>query len=259
MVAGDVLDPPPVQGVPDAKLVGVPAATAQPGPAEEAVDQAAGPPSQTPRVPATVAADAFDDRPQLLGRRVDQRLALVDVERATSPVGVAGQRVAGRAGGCGRRPGRGHLPVMDPLQGQLDGRTEGREPAGRVRDVGRDVMFLADDLVDEAFHQRPGDAVRNRCHQAHPVARQGRGQQGQRRDASRFQAGDLRVGRHHLPVGQDLRATDVEAAADAGGHRGRPHEIAQDVSNRDGLDPGVDPAGSDHDRKTFGEVAEHLE
>src|SRR5674476_863764 len=31
-------------------------------------------------------------------------------------------------------------------------------------------MFLADDLVDEALHQGPGDAFGNGRHQAHPVA-----------------------------------------------------------------------------------------
>ena len=72
---------------------------------------------------------------------------------------------------------------MDTFEGQLDPWPESRQPAHGVRDIRRDVVLLADHLVDEALHQGPGDAVRDGGHQAHPVTRQGGGQQRQRGDA----------------------------------------------------------------------------
>ena len=44
----DLLDPPPVKGVPDGQVEGVAATAAQPWAAEEAVKQTAGPPAQSP-------------------------------------------------------------------------------------------------------------------------------------------------------------------------------------------------------------------
>ena len=74
-------------------------------------------------------------------------LALVDVQRAAGPVGVARQRVARRAGGRGGGPRVVTSAVVDSLQRQLDGAFETDQPSVGVRNVRRDVVLLADDLV----------------------------------------------------------------------------------------------------------------
>ena len=57
------------------------------------------------------------DPPQRGRRRRPPRAARRSVvEAAAGPVGVGGQRVAGRAGHRGRRPAGGHVGVPDPLQ-----------------------------------------------------------------------------------------------------------------------------------------------
>ena len=43
------------------------------------------------------------------------------------------------------------------------------------------------------------------------------------------------------------------------GSVGAAHQVAQDVADRDRLDPGAHPAGGDHHRQPLGEVAQHLE
>ena len=255
----DVLDPPPVQRVSDEQADGVTASSAKSRSSEQTVEQAPGPPSKSPGVPAVSATDAFDHGPQLLSGGIDVAFAFVDVEGAPGPVRVGGQRVARGAGGGGGGPGCGDPVVVDAATRQLDGALEAGEPTLGVWDVCRDVVLLADDLVDEALHQGPGDAAGNGRDQTHPVTRQRWSQQRKGCDTARFQTGGLRVRGHHLPVGQDVRSADVESAVHFGGHGRRSHEVAQDVAHRDGLDPGVHPAGGDHDRQSLGEIAEHLE
>ena len=78
-------------------------------------------------------------------------------------------------------------------------------------------------------------------------------------DGPRRQLRDPGEALHHLPVGQHVRAADVEAAADLWRDRRGTDQVAQHVADRDRLDPGVQPARHDHRRQPLGQVAEHLE
>ena len=255
----DLLDPPPVDGVADPQVVRVAPASQQPGAAAEDVEPAADLPGQRPRVPAVGAADALDHRPQRLRAGSHGGGPLVDVEAAAGPVRVARHGIGGRARRRRGGPAGRDVGVADPLQRQLDGAIEPDQSLRRVGDVADDVPVLDHHLVDEALDERAGDAVRDRCHDADPVGRQPRRQQGDRDDEPVGEPGDRGVALHHLAVGEDLGAADVERAVDVGGHRRAADEVPQHVADRDGLDAGADPARGDHHGEALGEVAQHLE
>ena len=69
----------------------------------------------------------------------------------------------------------------------------------------------------------------------------------------------LRVPEHHLAVGEDVGAADLDDPTGAcrGVEAGR--KVLEHVADRDGLHARVDPARADHHRQTFGEIADHLE
>lgn len=255
----DLLHPPEVQRVAHPQPPGVAAAPAQSDPAGQPVQPAAHGPRQGEGVPAVLPADALDDVPQR--RRLHLRLArpYVGVEAAARPVGVGGQRVAGRAGCPGRRPAGGDLRVADPLQRERDRAVEAEGMTRRARHVPFDVAGAAHHFVPQRLGERPGDPGRDRRHQAHPVARQAGGEHGHRQDQPPRQARHGGVAPHHVEVRQHLGAADVEGAADLAGQGGAAGQQAQHVAHGDRLDPGVHPARGDHHRQPLGEVAQHLE
>ena len=254
-----LLDTPPVQGVADLERVGVPAAPAQPDTADEPVHHPAGPPAQRERVPAALAADAGDDVPHVLGRRGRVALAAVGVDGAARPRGVRRQRVRGRVGRVRPRPARLHLAGADPLQRQGDGPVEVGEPALGRRHELVDVVLGGDDLVDERVDEGHGRRAGHRGHQVDPVRRQARGQHRDRQHRPSRQLRHLGEALHHLQVGQDVGAADVERPVDLGRQRHRLDQVVQDVADGDGLDAVVHPGRREHHGQALGEVAQHLE
>ena len=234
-------------------------ATTQAGSADQAVGDAADAPRQAPGVPASIAADGLQHAPQGRGRRIDRDRPLVDVQRAAGPVGVAGQRVARGTGHRGRRPARGDGGVVHALQGEPDRALEADQPVRRVGHVLGDVVLVAHDLVHERLDQRSGQPARHGRHERDPQARQLRREHLDPDDDPRSQARRLRVPLHHLAVGQDVGAADVEPAADVRGHRRGADQVAQHVADRDRLDAVVHPARHGHRRQALGQVAHHLE
>ena len=69
----------------------------------------------------------------------------------------------------------------------------------------------------------------------------------------------LGVPAHHLRIRQDVRAADVEAAADVRRQRRAADEITQHIMDGDWLDAGSHPFRGDHHRQPFGEIPQHLE
>ncbi len=259
MAALDLLDAPEVQRVADPQPVRVPAAAPQPHPAGQAVRPAAHRPCEGEGVPAVLAPDALDHRPQGLRGGVDGPFPPVGVEAAAGPVGVGGQGVAGRAGHRSGGPAGGDLGVPDPLERQGERLVDADRGTRRTGYVRGDVVFVADDFVAQRLGERPGDGARYRRDQADPVAREPGGQDRHGDDEAPGQPGHRRVPAHHVAVRDDVGAADVEGAVHVGGHGGAADEVAQDVADGDALDAGAHPAGRDHDRQPLGEVTEHFE
>lgn len=227
--------------------------------ADEPVEPAAHRPGQREGVPAVLPADALHHPPQRGRRGVHVQSPVVLVQAAAGPVGVGGQRVAGGAGQGGGGPAGDHVGVAHALEGQGEGLVEAERRPRRVGDVLGDVVLLAHHLVAQRFGERSGEASRHRGDQPDPVAGQSRGEH---RDAQDEPFGELRhggVAAHHLLVRDHVRPADVEGPADLGRHRGAADEVAQDVTDGDGLAAGADPARGDHDGQPLGEVAQHLE
>lgn len=88
---------------------------------------------------------------------------------------------------------------------------------------------------------------------------QPRGEHRHRHDEPPPQPRDDGVAAHHLPVRQDVRPSDVEGPVDVVRHGCRSDQVPQHVPYADRLSPGVNPTGSDHQRKSFGEIAQHFE
>lgn len=91
------------------------------------------------------------------------------------------------------------------------------------------------------------------------MAGEPRGEDRYGQDETPGQPVDPGVAAHHVEVGEDVGAADVEGAADLGRHAGAADQVAQYVADADGLDPGAHPAGGDHHGQSLGQVAEHLE
>lgn len=149
--------------------------------------------------------------------------------------------------------------VPDLLEGVGEGRVEVEGRAGRVGHPGGDVVLVADDLVLEGFGEGAGDGAGHRGDQADPVAGQPRGEDRYGQDEPLGQPVDAGVAAHHVEVGEDVGAADVEGSADLGRHPGAADQVAQHVADGDGLDTGAHPAGGDHHGQPLGQVAEHLE
>src|SRR5690606_16927626 len=87
-------DAPEVEGIPGLELLRVPPAPAKPDTADELVHPAAQRPGERERVPAVLATDALDDRPELRGRRIRFANLEIGEDGVACPLGVARQWVA---------------------------------------------------------------------------------------------------------------------------------------------------------------------
>ena len=118
---------------------------------------------------------------------------------------------------------------------------------------------VADDhLVAQPLDERPRYLRRDGRDQVDPVGRQ-RGRQDGHRLQVPPEAARLRVARHHVAVGEHVRAADLDHAAGAPGHVERGDQVAQQVVHGDRLHARVHPLRADHHRQPLGEVADHLE
>ena len=195
---------------------------------------------------------------------MDDPAAVVGEQRAAGPrgiarLGVARLAVARRAGPLALRPARLHGRLLDPLQRHGDGRPEAEQPLRRIGHVLGDVVLPADDLGAERTDERPGQRVRNGRDQTDPVAGQTRSEERHPDDDPAAQAGHGGEALHHVAVGDDVRAADVEAPVDLGRQRRTADQVVQHVLHRDRLQPCVHPPRGDHHRQPLGEVAQHLE
>lgn len=259
MTRPDLLHPPEVQRVADPQPLRVAPSPPQPDPSGEPVQPAARRPRRREGVPPVVASDALDDPPQGLARGVDQHLPPVGVEAAARPARIGGQGIAGRAGKRGGGPAGRHSGLADTPQSEPHRLVERDGMPGRGGHVPLDAVLVADDLVPQGLGERTGDGRRHGRHQTDPEAGQAGREDRHGDDQPGRKARHLRVPQHHVPVGQHIGPADVEGTAHVVGHARAAHEDAQHVPHRDGLDPGVHPAGGDHGGQAFGEIAQHLE
>ena len=146
--------------------------------------------------------------------------------RTGSPPPTTGRWAAGRSARRGESarggPAGGHVPLPGVPQGQDDGLADGQQAVRRVGHVLRDIVLGAHHLVAQRFHQQPGQPRGYRRDQADPQRRQPRGEQRRRDQHPRRQPGRLGVPPHHLRVGEDVRAADVEPAVHAGRQLAQP-------------------------------------
>lgn len=254
----DVLDAPPVDGVADDEGLGVASAAVVARSPEDLVGQPADHPRGGQGVPAVLGADALDDRPHSLGRRLARARPVVDVDGATGPVRVARQGLVGLAR---RRPGPGRLDltVLDLAERETHGVPVPRQPGLGGRDDVVDVVLLRDGVVLERLDQRHGHRVRDGRDQRDPPPGEHRGRDGQGVDASVRQTRLVAVAVHQSGVGQDVARPDVEGAVDVGVDQRGVHQVVQDVADRDRLDLVLDPARGGHQRDVLREVTDHLE
>ena len=166
------LDPPEVDGVAYAELVGVAAAPAQPDSADDAVHGAPHQPQPLAGEPAPLTADALDRGEH----RVGCDLALDDLHvaqhGAAGPARVGRERVGGGAAPqLGVGPGGRDVEVHHLAQGHLDGLAVAQRFAG---DDLADGVVVHHDLVHQAVDERSGEVGRERGHQPDPARRQRR-------------------------------------------------------------------------------------
>ncbi len=247
----DLLDAPEVERVTFAQADRVPSSQAHPDPAYQPVGQTAHPPQEVRIWPAGPATEPLDLREEAVGRDGDGELpalddhALLGGERCrrrsvTRPVRIEPRRIDVVA----RRP-----IDRQPQRVRKRQRIE-PEPGGRFR-------VSHDDLGPQSFDEGPGDARRHGRDEVDPVRTQPRCQDGYR-DHQPAQAAHPRVRPHHVAVGQDIGAADLDDA----GHLGmleRPDQVVEDVGDPDRLAACADPAGRDHHRQPLGQVAKDLE
>ena len=112
--------------------------------------------------------------------------------------------------------------------------------------------------MNEGANQRARNGGGDRGDQSDPQAGQVRGEQGDPHDDAARKTSSLRVALDHLAIGQNVWSGDVEGPGDVGRKGGCSHQIAQDVSHRDRLDLGLDPARGHHGGKALGQIAHHL-
>ncbi|CAM5229956.1 hypothetical protein SANTM175S_08802 [Streptomyces antimycoticus] len=147
-----------------------------------------------------------------------------------------------RAGGGG--PAGGHLRVADPAQGQLQRPVHAERPARRVRHIADDVPFGAHHFMAQRLHQRAGDGAGYGRDQADPETGQPGGEHRHRDDQTPpADPGHLRVPPHHVRVGEDVGAADVEGPVHVVRQRGAAHQQSQHIADGDRLSAGVRPAG----------------
>jgi ATP-binding cassette subfamily F protein 3 len=64
---------------------------------------------------------------------------------------------------------------------------------------------------------------------------------------------------HHLAIREYIGSADVVVARNGIRERGSADEVSKNISNRNRLDARIHPLGDGHDRKAFGQIAQHLE
>ncbi len=128
-----------------------------------------------------------------------------------------------------------------------------------VGQVPGDVVLAADHLVPQRLGQRPRDGRRDGRDESHPEAGQAGGEDRHGHDETPVQPRHPRVPGHHVPVGEDVRPADVEGPVHVVRQARAADQQPQHVPYGDGLDAGAHPAGRDHHREPFGQVAQHLE
>ena len=74
-----------------------------------------------------------------------------------------------------------------------------------------------------------------------------------------MQTGDVRVDVHHLVVGHDVCATDLEHVPVHVGLAEHSYEVREHVAYRNRLYPRLDPARGRHDGKDLDQMPQHLE
>ena len=73
-----------------------------------------------------------------------------------------------------------------------------------------------------------------------------------------MQAPDFRIESEHLAVGDDIRTPDFDDLTSALWPPESLHKIIQHIANGDGLDTGINPTGTDHQRHALGEITDHF-
>jgi hypothetical protein len=157
--------------------------------------------------------------------------------------------------------------VSDPVGGvgQGDRLAVQRPPDGGV-EVGQsdrhqspDAVVLDNHGVVQAADQGACDPRRYVRHQPDPVRGEPRREDGHRNDQRRPSGCDPGGPLEDLPVGEDLRAADLEGLARRRRHSEHADEVGDDVADGHGLTAGPNPAGRHHHREPLGELADHLE
>ncbi len=185
----DRLDPPEVERLADGDLVGVASTAAQPGTADELVDDTPDRPQRPEPVPAAGAADAADDALHVGGVGRDLRRLRILVDGAAAPVRIPRLRCGRVVAGPDARPSGRDVEVLDACDRRLDRR------AGRLGGVVGQAQcgVVGDDhVVAQAVDQRCGQPTGEWRHQVDPVRRERRTHERHRDDQTAPQTGRRR-------------------------------------------------------------------
>ena len=190
-----------------------------------------------------VAADAVDHSPEVLRAGVDDRWSARRCRASRRP--SPGRSAAGRSARPATRAFDQRVSTSAsriwPVPARGPGRSRPGRPAGRGHSRAMSCSWQTTSL-DRLCTSGRAIAARHRRDDVDPERGQSRRQQRHRHDQPPPQPGHRRVALHHLLVRQDVRAADVEGAADLGRQLGAADQVAQHVADRDRLDPAAHPA-----------------
>ena len=246
----DRLDPPEVERVARAQVVGVAPAAPHARPADQPVEQAAQPPEPVGVVPAAPAADAGEGGEHGGGAAVETTWRRSTIMPSVTLRSAPGPQRPLRFGPVGLDLSRLGEVERPPHRRQVGDQVDREDLLG--------AAVAYDDLAAQAFDQRVRVRGGDRGHEVHPVRRQA-WREHRHRDEPAPQAARGRVLAHHVAVGQHVGAADLERAPDRNAVRQAEGEVVEHVVDGDRLAAGRHPARRDHDRQALGEVADHLE
>ncbi len=159
------------------------------------------------------------------------------------------------AGGEGVEPRGGDFVLGDADEGFVDGLLVGEEILG---DDFLKAGVLADGFVDEGLDEGLSQGVAGGGDEVEPAGGEAGGEKGNGNDVA-FELACFGVSEEEFAVGEDVWSSDVELLLEGFLLTQNSGEVADDVSDGDGLAAVTGPLGGDHEGEFFGKVADDFE
>ena len=248
-------DAPEVERITGEKLGGVASAASDASASDEAVHPAAKPPSPVHRRPTFGAAERPDGCDGFLAVGGEWEGLLVREDAVGGHLHRLQERGIELAGGEGIEPRGRDLILGDADKGLVDGFVVGEEV---LRDEFGESIVLADGFVDEGLDERFGKWVTGGSNEVKPACGESRRKKGNRNDEA-FEITGGGVTEEEFAVGKNIRSSDVELFTESLRSAENSGEVADDVSDSDGLATVGRPLRGDHEGELFGEVTDDFE